>query len=106
MDDISRDIFDRIDANGSGEVELWEFRAYALVRFGIVSEEDIKDIDELFRTIDEDNSGAVTFDELESYYVKDRAREYRGPKLVARFVTRAQGVRDSVVSTISSIGGG
>jgi len=68
MDDISRDIFDKIDANGSGELDLCEFRIYSLLKFGLISEEDMEDIDLLFHAMDADQSGALTYEEIEQYY--------------------------------------
>jgi hypothetical protein len=68
MDDISRDIFDKIDENGSGELDLCEFRIYSLLKFGLVSEEDMEDIDLLFHAMDADESGSLTYEEIEQYY--------------------------------------
>lgn len=68
MDDISREIFDKIDQDGSGELDLCEFRIYSLLKFGLVSEEDMEDIDLLFHAMDADQSGSLTYEEIEQYY--------------------------------------
>ena len=70
MDDVSRDIFDQIDTNRNGEIDIFEFRVYSLVRFGFVSSADLEEIDLLFHAMDADQTGTLTYEEVEEYYQK------------------------------------
>jgi len=58
------EIFESIDTNKDGTLDRLEFRTYALLKFGLVTQEDLDEIDQLFSTIDQDGSGELTFREI------------------------------------------
>lgn len=64
---ISGDLFKRIDTDGNGELSRVEFRTYALLKFGIMTADELAQIDNMFDTIDEDKSGALTYREIERH---------------------------------------
>lgn len=64
LDRVSRELFNKIDKNNDGTLSRLEFRTYALIKFGLVSEEDLDEIDKLFTAIDKDKSGALTYSEI------------------------------------------
>lgn len=65
---ISREIFDKIDTSKDGKLSRNEFRVYALMKFEIVKEADLQQIDSLFDIIDVDGSKMVTLEEIESHF--------------------------------------
>jgi hypothetical protein len=67
LNHIDRWVFDAIDLNHDGVVSRSEFRTYTLIKFGLVKAEDLKRIDKLFDTIDNDKNQYITFGELESF---------------------------------------
>jgi len=64
IDRVSRELFNKIDKNHDGTLSRLEFRTYALIKFGLVTEENLEEIDELFFAIDRDGSGALSFNEI------------------------------------------
>lgn len=64
---ITKEVYDQIDHDKDGCLSHQEFRSYALVTFGLVSSEDLKQIDTIFEAIDTKNTARLTYDELESY---------------------------------------
>jgi hypothetical protein len=67
IENVCREIFDSIDTNKDGTLDRLEFRSYALLKFGLVTQEDLDEIDQLFSTIDQDGSGELTFREVTEY---------------------------------------
>jgi len=64
---MSKDIFKRIDADKSGALSMMEFRSFALLKFGLITEADMDEIDHIFHAIDKDGSGHLSFEEIERY---------------------------------------
>lgn len=64
---MSREIFARIDNNKDGFLSLMEFRSFALVKFGIITEEELVEVDQIFKAIDQDGSGHLTYEEIMEY---------------------------------------
>lgn len=67
LERVSKGLFNKIDKNSDGTLSRIEFRTYALIKFGLVSEEDLDEIDQLFRAIDTDGSGQLTFAEIQEH---------------------------------------
>lgn len=61
---VTEEIFQKIDKNHDGKVDRREFRTYALLKFGLVTEEDLDEIDNLFDAIDVDGDGSLSHDEV------------------------------------------
>lgn len=61
---VSRKLFDKIDQDKSGSINQHEFLRYVLLREGKVSVELLDQIDRLFRCLDEDANGKLTFEEI------------------------------------------
>lgn len=61
---VSNTLFAKIDISNDGKLSRNEFRYFALLRFGLVSAEDLGEIDALFDHIDEDKTGSLTFEEV------------------------------------------
>jgi len=64
---MSREIFAKIDANKDGHLSLMEFRSFALLKFGIISEEELEEVDQIFKAIDKDGSKHLTYEEIMEY---------------------------------------
>jgi potassium channel subfamily K len=64
---VTEEIFQKIDKNKDGVIERREFRTYALLKFGLVSYEDLDEIDNLFDAIDTDGDGTLSHDEVFAY---------------------------------------
>ena len=63
-DDIFRAVFDKIDTDGSGEIDIDEFKTFAK-RLGL----NIRDVDleDLFKQIDIDDSNSLSYEEIVSF---------------------------------------
>lgn len=61
---VSYPLFAQIDSSHDGQLSRNEFRHFALLRFGMVSAEDIKEIDALFESMDTDKTGTLTYEEI------------------------------------------
>lgn len=59
---MSKDIFDKMDKDGSGALSREEFQCYFLVKNGLVSQEDLDLIDAHYDKIDTLKNNKVTFD--------------------------------------------
>jgi len=64
---VTEEIYQKIDTNKDGVIDRREFRMYALLKFGLVSEEQLDEIDNLFDTIDSDGNGTLTRDEVAAH---------------------------------------
>jgi len=69
------DIFDKIDKDGSGKLDRTEFLIFAVMEYGLLTEEDVGAINEQFDDIDEDGSGEVTKEEIMKKFGKLRVSE-------------------------------
>lgn len=67
LERVSKELFNKIDKNHDGTLSRIEFRTYALIKFGLVKEEDLDEIDQLFGAIDKDGSGQLTFAEIQEH---------------------------------------
>jgi len=65
LDRVSQDIFRSIDLSRTGTLSPIEFRTYALIKFGLVAQEDLDSIDQLFKSIDLDHDGQLSFAEIQ-----------------------------------------
>lgn len=61
---VSHSLFAQIDASHDGRLSKNEFRHFALLKFGLVSHADIREIDELFASMDTDKTGSLSFEEI------------------------------------------
>jgi len=61
---VSYPLFAQIDSSHDGQLSRNEFRHFALLRFGMVSVEDLKEIDALFESMDTDKTGTLTYEEI------------------------------------------
>lgn len=61
---ISHDLFMKIDQDGSGTLTKFEFITYMLVRYGLVSEQDLDMLTEEFEGFDTDKDGELTYEEI------------------------------------------
>lgn len=59
---VTEDNFKEIDADGDGKMSLSEYRAYVLVKHGLISQRDLDIIDEHFASLDKERTGCVTLD--------------------------------------------
>jgi len=64
---VTEEIFQKIDKDKDGVIDRREFRTYALLKFGLVSYEDLDEIDNLFDAIDTDGDGTLSHDEVFAY---------------------------------------
>ncbi|CAE7888473.1 TPK1, partial [Symbiodinium necroappetens] len=74
---VSRRVFERMDRNRSGKVARSEFVLYMLVRQGRVKQETIQDIEALFKDLDQDKNGSLTFDEINGRLLPSQGRMLR-----------------------------
>ena len=73
LSDMStRDIFDKIDIDGSGELDKEE-TAQAAEMLGMVIDES--NLDETFDEIDTDGSGAISFFEFQRWWLNEKSRK-------------------------------
>jgi len=63
---ISENLFRILDTDRNGSLSRREFQAYALLKYDMVSEEDLACIDQLFDRMDKDKNGSVTYEEITS----------------------------------------
>jgi potassium channel subfamily K len=68
---VTEEIFQKIDKNKDGEIDRREFRTYAFLKFGLVTYEDLDEIDNLFDAIDTDGDGTLSHDEVFAYCDND-----------------------------------
>jgi len=66
MDRVSEDIFRKIDKDNSGTLDRLEFQIYALLKYGLVDEGDLEDVNKLFDHIDKDKDGSLTYAEIQT----------------------------------------
>jgi potassium channel subfamily K len=65
MDRVSEDIFRKIDKDNSGTLSREEFQVYALLKYGLVDEDDLDNVNKLFNHIDKDKSESLTYAEIQ-----------------------------------------
>lgn len=65
---ISQELFNIIDADGSGLLSKFEFTTYMLVKYGLVSEEDLQTLCAEFEKFDKDGSGTLSYAEVERHH--------------------------------------
>jgi potassium channel subfamily K len=64
---VTEEIFQKIDKDKDGSIDRREFRTYALLKFGLVTYEDLDEIDNLFDAMDTDGNGTLSHDEVFAY---------------------------------------
>merc|ERR1711971_1327039 len=57
-------IFNKIDRNGNGVLNRYEFLVFALMEYGFMEEEDLEAINDQFDAFDKDHNGRVTKEEV------------------------------------------
>mmetsp|Transcript_45758 Transcript_45758/g.126966 ORF Transcript_45758/g.126966 Transcript_45758/m.126966 type:complete len:344 (+) Transcript_45758:134-1165(+) len=73
LERIGKPIFDRIEKRNPAGLSKMEFRTYVLLKLELVKEEDLLMIDELFDTMDKDESGEITHAEIVRHLDKPRS---------------------------------
>lgn len=68
MEKRIQQIFDQFDKNKNGSIERNELKALMIALNEPLSNAELLD---LFRCVDKDNSGIVTWDEFKNYWEKD-----------------------------------
>jgi len=63
----SKDVFKKMDTDHSGCLGPHEFREFALLKWGLVTSKQVAGIDGLFKQMDTNGNGTVSFDELQAY---------------------------------------
>ncbi|CAE7616401.1 TPK1 [Symbiodinium sp. CCMP2592] len=86
---VSRKVFERMDRNRSGKVARGEFVLYMLVRQGRVKQETIQDIEALFKELDQDKNGTLTFDEINGRLLPSEGRMVRERSGISSHGSRA-----------------
>lgn len=61
---MSHEIFSKIDTDGDNELSRSEFRIYCLLKFDLMSQTDLEEIDRMFNSIDTDKNGMLTYEEI------------------------------------------
>jgi len=64
---LSKDLFDKIDNDGSGELSREEFLVYFLMKNGLVSEDDVDLINGHFARLDVNKSNSVTWNDIKDH---------------------------------------
>merc|ERR1712137_1476080 len=59
---MNHNMFKRIDADNNGTLSKYEFTAYMLVKYGLISPEDLDSIHLQFERLDKDGNGTVTYE--------------------------------------------
>lgn len=62
--DIDDETFKKIDLDGNGSLSRGEYMTYTLVKYGVVQEELLKDINRQYDNLDSDKSNAVTLSQI------------------------------------------
>lgn len=68
LERISDDLFQTIDIDKDGSISRSEFRAFAFLKFEMVSEDDMSRIDSIFEGMDTDKNGFLTYEECQHYF--------------------------------------
>jgi len=66
------EVFDRIDKDGSGKLDRTEFLVFALMEYGILTQEDADMVEAQFNQLDADGSGYLTKEEVTALYAPCR----------------------------------
>lgn len=69
------EIFAKIDKDGSGTLDRFEFMSFALMEYGMLTEEDLDAIMKQFNDLDKDGSGCVSKEEVAARYGEVREEE-------------------------------
>jgi len=64
MHGLSKELFQMIDDDNSGTLTKFEFVTYMLVKYGMVSEDDLTRLMKEFDKFDTDNNGELTYEEI------------------------------------------
>lgn len=84
--------FERVDEDGSGEIEFPEFRRLCRTMSPALSEDEVQTV---FDTIDVDGSGALDFEEFKAWWNSDAGRELRGEEAAYEAARLALRERDA-----------
>lgn len=64
LEPISKEVFAKIDKDGSGHLSKIEFRSYALVKLGFCTQDELDHVDQMFELMDTDHTGHLTYEEI------------------------------------------
>lgn len=64
---LSRKLFQHFDQTHDGQLTRNEFRYYAILKFGLATKADFDEIDAIFDSIDADQTGSLSFEEIERH---------------------------------------
>merc|ERR1719359_1796429 len=78
--------FKKIDKDESGQLDFNEFLQFALMEFGLITDEDIIQVQAQFEQMDADQSGFVSKEEVLNFY--EYAREKDEEKVNSNAVVR------------------
>merc|ERR1719316_1417790 len=68
LKNIDRELFEQIDVDNSGYLSRYEFVTFVLQKYEKLNAEDLRDINYQFEYLDKDNSGEVSFEEIEQLF--------------------------------------
>lgn len=72
---VDKTIFNKIDKDGNGSLDGCEFRTYMLLKHGLVQQHQLDMIDEIYKAMDTDQDGKLTWQEVKKYFDLKSARE-------------------------------
>ena len=70
---VSQELIDAIDTDGDGTVERQEFIEYCLLALGKVNQRDLLELNELYSTMDCDQSGTIDREDIDSCSVEGKS---------------------------------
>lgn len=68
INEINQDVFNSIPKKNPRRLSKMEFRCYALEQLKLVKEDDVKEIDDIFESIDSNKDGQLSKEEVKLYF--------------------------------------
>jgi len=68
MHEITRDVFDSIPKKTPGRLTKMEFRCYALEQLKLVKHSNVKEIDNIFNSMDTNKNDELSPEEVKEYF--------------------------------------